>query len=104
MDLGVDAVSMSLAPGGDHGEYSFVCPGCSVEVSKAATPRTVALLLAAGVEPCELEDTATTAEIAFEDLSPDPFAPTITLDDVIEFHFALQDDAAIAREFALDPR
>jgi hypothetical protein len=104
VDLGADAISMSLAPGGDHGEYAFACPGCSSQVSKPANRRTAALLIAAGVEPSELQDPATTPAVAFEDLSPDPCAPVLTLDDLIAFHFALEDDTVIARGFALDPR
>ena len=104
VDLKADAISMSLAPGGDHGEYAFTCPTCSFPVSKPANRQTAALLIAAGVEPSELRDPVTTPAVAFEDLSPDPCAPTLTLDDVIAFHYALEDDTAIAREFALDPR
>lgn len=104
VDLGADAITMSLAPGGDHGEYAFTCPACSMPVSKPANRRTAALLIAAGVQPTALEDPATTPSIAFEDLSPDPCALALTLDDLIAFHFALEDDAAIAEEFALDPR
>ena len=95
---------MSLAPSGDQGEYAFACPVCLLHVSKPASRRTAALLIAAGVEPTELEDPATTPAIAFEDLSPDAAAPTLSLDDVIAFHFALEDDAAIAREFELESR
>jgi hypothetical protein len=104
VDLGTDAIAMSLAPDGDQGEYAFTCPVCMLQVSKPASRRTAALLIAAGVEPSELEDAATTPEVAFDDLSPDPTAPTLTLDDVIEFHFALEDDTSIAREFALEAR
>ena len=104
VDLAADAISMSLSPDGDQGEYAFTCPECSAMVSKPADRRTAALLIAAGVEPSELRDPVTTPAIAFEDLSPDPCAPSLTLDDAIAFHFALDDDAAIAREFSLEPR
>ena len=104
VDLDAGAIAMTLAPGGDVGEYGFSCPLCSLDVAKPASRRTAALLIAAGVEPTELADPATTPEIAFEDLSPDPFAPALTLDDMIAFHFALEDDAAIARQLELDPR
>jgi hypothetical protein len=103
VDLGADAISMSLAPDGEHGEYAFTCPECARHVSKPANRRTAALLIAAGVQPSELEDPATTPVIEFEDLSPDPCAPALTLDDVIAFHFAIADDAAVAEELALDP-
>ena len=104
VDLGADAISMFLAPDGDQGEYAFTCPLCDVPVSKPANRRTAALLIAAGVEPSELKDPVTTTSVAFEDLSPDPFAPALTLDDVIAFHFALEDDVAIAEAFALESR
>jgi hypothetical protein len=103
VDLRADAISMFLAPTGDEGEYSFTCPTCSESVCKPASRRTAALLLAAGVQPAELTDPATTA-IEFEDLSPDPTAPVPTLDDVIAFHFLLEDDVALAEEFALESR
>ena len=104
VDLAADAISMFLAPGGDQGEYAFTCPECSMPVSKPANRRTAALLIAAGVQPSELDDPAVTPSVAFEDLSPDPCAPVLDLDDMIAFHFALEDDAALAREFALDPQ
>ena len=60
VDLRADAICMYLAPTGDEGEYVFTCPECSVPVSKPASRRTAALLIAAGVEPTELTDPATT--------------------------------------------
>ena len=104
VDLGADAISMSLAPSGDPGEYAFTCPLCMVWVSKPASRRTAALLIAAGVEASELQEPATAPSIPFEDLSPTPEAPSFTLDDVIAFHFLLEDDVAIADEFALESR
>lgn len=104
VDLGADEISMSLAPGGDHGVYAFTCPECSTQVTRPASRRTAALLIAAGVEPSELVDPATTPEIAFEDLSPDPCAPPFGLDDLIAFHFLLEDDLAVAEELSLEPR
>ena len=103
VDLGTDAIAMSLAPD-DQGEYAFTCPLCLSQVSKPASRRTAALLIAAGVEPTPLDHPATTAVVEFDDLSPDPTAPVFTLDDVIEFHFALENDRSIAREFALELR
>ena len=101
VDLGADAISMTLAPTGDQGEYAFTCPVCMVDVTKPANRRTAALLIAAGVEPGELPEPAPTPSMPFEDLSPTPEAPAFTLDDVIAFHFLLEDDVAIAEEFAL---
>jgi hypothetical protein len=101
VDLGADAISMSLAPTGDQGEYAFTCPVCRVDVTKPANRRTAALLIAAGVEPSETLEGVPTRSMPFEDLSPTPEAPVFTFDDVIAFHFLLEDDAAIAEEFAL---
>jgi hypothetical protein len=100
VDLGADAISMSLTRNGDLGEYRFTCPVCTLAVTKPAGRRTAGLLIAAGVEPTELQDRA--PSMPLEDLSPTPDAPGLTLDDVIAFHFLLGDDVALAEEFALD--
>jgi hypothetical protein len=106
VDLAADAITMTLEPSGDRGEYAFTCPVCMIGVSKPATRRTAALLIAAGVQPSETPETApaTAPALAFEDLSPVPGAPALTLDDVIAFHFLLEDDIAIAEEFSLEAR
>src|SRR3712207_8608226 len=91
VDLGADAISMTLAPSGDHGEYAFTCPECMADVTKPASRRTAALLIAAGVEPSEMLERTPPVPIAFEDLSPTPDAAAFTLDDVIAFHFLLAD-------------
>jgi hypothetical protein len=104
VDLGADAISMTLAPTGDQGEYAFTCPVCMVDVTKPANRRTAALLIAAGVEPAEMTEPTRTEPMPFEDLSPAPGASGFTLDDVIAFHFLLEDDATIAEEFALKAR
>ena len=105
VDLGADAITMTLAPSGDQGEYQFTCPVCFDDVTKPASRRTAALLIAAGVEPTEMAEAAPLAEpMADEDLSPYPGLPAFTLDDAIVFHFLLDDDVAIAEEFALEPR
>jgi hypothetical protein len=105
VDHGADAITMTLAPSGDQGEYRFTCPVCMDEVTKPASRRTAALLIAAGVEPTEMQEPAPLAEpMADEDLSPYPGLPALTLDDVIAFHWLLEDDVALADEFALEPR
>ena len=104
VDLGADAISMTLAPSGDHGEYAFMCPVCTMDVTKPASRRTAALLLAAGVEPTETLEPTPTEALSFDDLSPVADAPTFTLDDVIAFHFLLEDDVAIADQLALGSR
>lgn len=95
VDLATDEMTLFLAPTGDRGAYSFTCPDCSREVDRPASRKTVALLVAAGVEttpmPAEPE-----LDLPFEDRSPDPDAPPFTLDDLIELHFLLQGDVELA--------
>ena len=93
---------MSLTASGDRGEYAFACPGCSALVSKPASRRTASLLIAAGVMPAQMDDPAPPPALAPEDLSPDPLAPPLTLDDLLAFHFLLEDDIGVAEEFSLD--
>jgi hypothetical protein len=39
--------------------------------------------------------------LPYDDLSPDPLAPPLSLDDVITFHYLLEDDAAFTEAVAL---
>jgi hypothetical protein len=101
--MGAAAISLFLETGGDRGAFAFVCPECSAEVSKPASRKTVALLLAAGVEPAPAEGAeAEGPELELEDRSPDPDAPSFTFDDLIRFHFLLEDDEAIRDLLSLD--
>lgn len=89
-------MSLSLHPSGERGAFSFTCPECRSEVDRPASRKTVALLIAAGVGTVPKDAEILTVPLAFEDWSPDPTAARITLDDVIAFHFLLQDDVAVA--------
>jgi hypothetical protein len=96
-------MSLHLHPSGDRGAYRFTCPECREEVNKPASRKTVAVLIAAGVETsARTEQELELPELPFEDRGPDPAAAPFTLDDVIAFHFALRDDEAIAGAFALE--
>jgi hypothetical protein len=97
--MAADEMSLHLHPSGDRGAYRFTCPECREEVNKPASRKTVAVLIAAGVETVPVDEGLEIPELALEDRSPDPEAAALTLDDVIAFHFALQDDAAIAEAF-----
>ncbi len=94
------AISLRIQPDGTSGIFGFTCPECSQEVNRPASERTVALLMAAGVEPTEAFDfgvrEAELLQLPPEDLSTMPGAPAFTLDDVIAFHFLLEDDAVLA--------
>ena len=102
VDMAADDISLHLTSSGERGAYGFVCPECSVEVSKPANRKTVALLLAAGVEPRPLYDELPEPELGYQDLSPTPDAKAFSLDDVIAFHFLLEDDTALAELLSQD--
>jgi hypothetical protein len=97
VDVGADAVLLEVLDDSSRGIYSFVCPSCRQDVEKWADRKAVALLVSAGVEvergrhPSDddpLEDERTRREGV-------PGGPAFTLDDVIDFHFLLEDDRYI---------
>jgi len=105
VEVAADEITLLLNASGDLGAYGFTCPGCGQMVDTPANRTVVALLIAAGVKPVrqgdEEEAEAQLPILALEDLSPDPEAAAFTSDDVIAFHFLLEDDVAIAEMFAL---
>jgi len=103
VDMAADAISLLLDPTGERGEYGFTCPECMADVTKPANRKAVALLIAAGVEPAPFQDDAVTEPVLdLEDLSPDPTAAPFTLDDLIAFHFLLEDEVALADELTVE--
>jgi len=95
--MGPEAISLSVRASGREGSYRFTCPRCDDPVEKRADRKIVALLVSAGVdlEPrgglgpetealCDLEPV--------EPLERAPAGPAFTIDDVIEFHFLLEDE------------
>lgn len=100
--MAADEISLHLANSGDRGQYGFRCPECFRRVSKPANRKTVALLIAAGVEPARVDEELAQPILGYEDLSPDPNTAAFTLDDVIFFHFLLEDDSAITELLSLD--
>ena len=75
---------MQVCATNNQGSYAFRCPECMLAVSKMAEQRIVDLLVSSGVRlsvwsmPAELEE-------------PREGAP-ITYDDLLEFHYELQQD------------
>jgi hypothetical protein len=104
VDMVADEISLTLDASGDRGEYGFVCPSCSDPVSKPANRKTVALLIAAGVEPSvgDIDHQLPRRTLPPEDLGPDPDAAAFTFDDLIAFHFMLEDERAISESLTLD--
>jgi hypothetical protein len=99
VDMGPEAISLSVRASGREGSYRFTCPRCDDPVEKRADRKIVALLVSAGVdlEPRGGGELPEGAETLFdqdpvEPLEQAPGGPAFTIDDVIEFHFLLEDD------------
>lgn len=92
VEMSIRQVRVQVCRSTDVATYSFQCPGCRVRVCKAAAPHVVDTLVAAGVAP-------TTWDLPAEMYEPKP-GPRITHDDLLAFHFALADDALLARSLA----
>jgi hypothetical protein len=102
VEMGADAIRLSVRhPSGD-GRYRFKCPRCEEAVEKRADRDVVALLLSAGVEAGGRGEAFPETETlpGIETLSSPPARP-FTPDDLLEFHFLLQDDERLARELSL---
>jgi len=97
VDMELSAMSLSI----EAGLYSFHCPVCGVEITRRASRTTLLLLVAAGVPDVaddlslESDPSSPNAELPLEDWSPDPTAPAFTLNDLIDFHFWLQEGAEL---------
>ena len=84
VELTTRDVRVLLCSDTNEGSYAFQCPACTVAVSKAAEPRVVDVLVAAGVKltvwqlPAELNETHQ--------------GPAIGYDDLLQFHFELQSE------------
>ncbi|MGZ4132853.1 MAG: hypothetical protein ACXVWF_07385 [Actinomycetota bacterium] len=102
VDMGPEAILLSVRDDGREGSYRFTCPGCSDDVEKRADRKIVALLVSAGVDIAQPDGEPPQASMLFddEDAQPLPTGPAFSIDDVIEFHFLLQDDRYIQDFFA----
>jgi hypothetical protein len=111
VEMEASLVLLTVQAGSGEGSYSFVCPVCEDLVQKAADRKIVELLRTAGVEtavastePARADATGLSgldAATASADLAAAQAAhpsrraaepPPLTLDDLIDFHFALQRD------------
>jgi predicted RNA-binding Zn-ribbon protein involved in translation (DUF1610 family) len=107
VDMGPESILLSVRANGREGSYRFTCPECEDAVEKRADRKIVALLVSAGVDidrggdelPMrhpELFDDGADEQLA-------PQGPAFTPDDVIEFHYLLEDEAYIREFFAERP-
>jgi hypothetical protein len=101
--MGPEAILLSVERGGSEGFYRFVCPECQGPVEKRADRKIVALLVSAGVDVSDQRAASAGAATAgqsrldqmTEELEPHPAlsqAPAFTVDDLIQFHFLLEDE------------
>jgi predicted RNA-binding Zn-ribbon protein involved in translation (DUF1610 family) len=102
VDMGPEAILLSVKDDGREGSYRFTCPSCADDVEKRADRKIVALLVSAGVDIARSERELQSAML-FGDADGGrtlPPGPAFSIDDVIEFHFLLQDDRYIQDFFA----
>jgi predicted RNA-binding Zn-ribbon protein involved in translation (DUF1610 family) len=102
VDMGPEAILLSVLQGGREGTYRFTCPTCFDAVEKRADRKIVALLVSAGVDVASRDEIEGRTASMFdqEDEEPDPrgeipSGPAFTADDLIDFHYLLADDRYI---------
>ena len=105
--MGPESILLSVKQNGREGSYRFTCPSCADAVEKRADRKIVALLVSAGVDidrgaggagsagPGLLEPETLFDELQDDPRGPLPAGPSFTIDDLIEFHFMLEDDQHI---------
>jgi hypothetical protein len=98
VDMGPEAILLSVRENGREGSYRFTCPSCEDDVEKRADRKIVALLVSAGVDVAGgggsgAQDGLFDQETWYPEEVP--AGPSFTIDDVIEFHFLLKDDRYI---------
>jgi predicted RNA-binding Zn-ribbon protein involved in translation (DUF1610 family) len=95
VDMGPEAIVLSVERGGSEGSYHFVCPECQGPVEKRADRKIVALMVSAGVDVSDQRQTPTAVQSRLDQVIEEPphssDAPAFTMDDVIELHYLLED-------------
>ncbi len=93
-----EAVLLSVRDIAGEGSYRFSCPECRKTVEKPADRKVVALLLSAGVELDEGREELAPVGARDERMHEErPGGPPFTADDVINFHFLLENDEELHR-------
>jgi hypothetical protein len=106
VDMAPDAIELAVRGDTGTGAYRFVCPACMTLVQKRADRKIVDLLSSVGVSVAQpgtpslldgLEELPSRPEshlfeVPFDQLRA-PAAPPFTYDDLLSFHFLLEDDA-----------
>ena len=91
--MGPESILLSISSEG-QGVYSFACPVCTEAVEKQADRKIVSLLVSAGVAPA---GRGSDAIALVSEEAPTIAAPALTTDDLIQFHFMLEDDSYLER-------
>ena len=91
--MGPESILLSITEDGE-GVYSFACPLCMESVEKQADRKIVGLLVSAGVATAGggVSDGA-----ALMPEGPQTPETPLTMDDLIQFHFMLEDDSYLER-------
>jgi len=95
-----ESILLSIRDRAGEGSYRFSCPTCMNTIEKPADRKVVALLLSAGVELAGEGSEEAEAEAALPaPESPERYrpGPPFTIDDLITFHFLLQNDQQFFR-------
>jgi hypothetical protein len=97
--MGPEAILLLVERGGSEGFYRFVCPECTGPVEKRADRKIVALLVSAGVDVSDQGPASAAVQSRLDQLTEEREpersardAPAFTVDDLIQFHFLLQDE------------
>jgi hypothetical protein len=95
VDMSPESIMLSIRDSAGEGSYRFFCPTCMNTIEKPADRKVVALLLSAGVE---LDDEGSLDEDqGHRVIEPHRPGPPLSVDDLITFHFLLQDDRELFR-------
>lgn len=98
VDMGPASIVLAVQGETGEGSYRFLCPACLDPVEKLADRRIVALLVSAGVDFAD-EDLETASGSEDQGVPHREYrypGPALTQDDLIDFHFLLQDDNLLA--------
>lgn len=107
-----DAIELAVRGDTGTGSYRFICPACMTLVQKRADRKIVDLLSSVGVSRSSVSGPtlfdgvddddpsagSTMFEMPFEPRRPsEPGRSPLTYDDLISFHFLLEDDEWVAQ-------
>ena len=89
VEFASEAVTVRVCAADNNGSYAFRCPECGLAVAKPADHRVVDLLTSSGarIEVWDLPG----------ELGELHSGPVITFDDILAFHYAIQEDGWFER-------